>query len=363
VPFELLEYAKEQALQSLPPRGPVPVQWLSSRRFLRLLRRAGDAARSLLQLGAGNVWRRRLEGGPTPVRRLARLLGTLPAAPRTDAELARLFALLLDRTGQVPRPRLPSSGTIASGPPAAGSIPAGPRVAFFPGCANETLLPDTGRRLRDLLRAAGCRLCEPGGLACCGALDRHLGRPDQADGLRAANVVALTGAEGGDPAWDFLVVEAAGCSLELSRYPEPVASRLRETTVLLADLELPSPLPVPLRVAIHDPCHLRHGQQVVLPPRRLLESIPELVLLEPEEPDVCCGGAGAYSLLHPELSAAMGRRKAEILAATGADLVVTSNIGCLGQITESLSLVAPELPVLPLTDLLWYSVFRSEPLG
>jgi len=59
----------------------------------------------------------------------------------------------------------------------------------------------------------------------------------------------------------------------------------------------------------------------------------------------------------------MGRRKAEILAATGADLVVTSNIGCLGQITESLSLVAPELPVLPLTDLLWYSVFRSEPLG
>jgi glycolate oxidase iron-sulfur subunit len=93
----------------------------------------------------------------------------------------------------------------------------------------------------------------------------------------------------------------------------------------------------------------------------LLKLIPELDLLEPDEPEVCCGSGGSYGLFHPEFSAAMGRRKARVLSETGADLVVTSNPGCLGQIADGLALVAPEIPVLPLTDLLWYASCGPSP--
>jgi glycolate oxidase iron-sulfur subunit len=117
---------------------------------------------------------------------------------------------------------------------------------------------------------------------------------------------------------------------------------------------------VPLRVALHDPCHARHTRGIVAEPRRLLARIPGLILCEPAESDVCCGSAGAYALRHRELSEAMGRRKAQALADTGCDLVVTTNPGCLGQIADGLSLVAPSLPVIPLSDLLWYSCRRAH---
>jgi glycolate oxidase iron-sulfur subunit len=91
----------------------------------------------------------------------------------------------------------------------------------------------------------------------------------------------------------------------------------------------------------------------------LLARIPGLEVLEPAEAEVCCGSAGAYALRHPEFADAMGRRKAEALAATGCDLVVTTNPGCLGQIADGLALVAPSVPVLPLTDLVWYALNRT----
>jgi len=228
----------------------------------------------------------------------------------------------------------------------------GPTVAFFRGCVNDILLPGAATRLRALLVAAGCRVVETPGLVCCGALDRHTGRPERAEGLRERNVVILDAFEG---TWDTLVVEAAGCGLELRSYPSTVATRVMDGAELLSHLNLPPARRVPLKVVVHDPCHARHGQGIINEPRQLLRRIPGLILLESDEPDVCCGSGGAYSLLHPELSAAMGKRKAELLAATGADLVVTGNPGCLGQLADALCLVAPELPILPLTDLLWYA--------
>jgi glycolate oxidase iron-sulfur subunit len=156
-----------------------------------------------------------------------------------------------------------------------------------------------------------------------------------------------------------LVAEAAGCALALRDYPAPVAGATRDAVEVLAGLALPQLAALPLRVALHDPCHLRHGLGVVAEPRLLLRRIPRLTVVEPEEAEVCCGSGGVYSLRHRALSAAMGRRKAEALARTGADLVVTSNPGCLGQIADGLALVAPELPVLPLTDLIWYAWRRA----
>jgi glycolate oxidase iron-sulfur subunit len=155
--------------------------------------------------------------------------------------------------------------------------------------------------------------------------------------------------------WDYLVVEAAGCGLELGDYPAEVAGKVRDALVLLAGLSLPAPREMPLKIVLHDPCHARQGQRIVEAPRRLLQRIPGLIVVEPDEPEVCCGSGGVYSLYHPEISAAMGRRKARMLAAPGAHLVVTSNPGCLGQIAEGLALEVPELPILPLTDLLWFA--------
>ena len=128
-----------------------------------------------------------------------------------------------------------------------------------------------------------------------------------------------------------------------------------DASSLLAEVGLPPLGPVPLRVAFHDPCHARHGLHATAAPRRLLATIPQLTWCEAAQVEVCCGSGGAWGLRHPEMSAELARLKAADLAATGADLVVTTNAGCLGQIADGLALVAPTVPILPLSDLLWYA--------
>jgi glycolate oxidase iron-sulfur subunit len=349
VSFELFEFAKDLAFRELPGAGmPFPGLRLSSRRGLRALRAGAGLARSLLRRLYGPAWRQRLAKGPTWLRPWVRKLGTLPRSPERDAELV---ALLDGLTAQA-EARGGARSAVPPLLPPPGNRSGAPAVAFFRGCASDVLLSGSGRRLRDLLAAAGCRLLVPAGQECCGALAAHTGRGDVAARQRARNGKVLGAALAG---CDALVVEAAGCGLELKGYPPEVAAKVVDAAVLLADLPLPALRSVPLRVVLHDPCHARHGQGIVAEPRRLLRRIPGLHLCEPEEAEVCCGSGGAYSLMHADLSAAMGRRKAEKLAATGADLVVTGNPGCLGQIADALAFVAPELPVIPLTDLVWYA--------
>jgi len=338
---EVLEYLPRLAAPRAGWAGPVPVSALERSSVLAMVRRAAVAARSLARAFAGAAWRRRLEVGPLPLRRLARLLGSLPTSPDDDGDLRRqLDALCAGR-------RIPGPVSIASGPTGTGPV-----VAIFSGCADRALLPGTARRLRALLVAAGCRLHDVPHQDCCGALAAHTGRPRRAQRLRARNQAAFVPHLA---ACDHVVVAAAGCGQELSSYPHALASKALDAAVLLARLTLPPLQPVPLRVAVHDPCHARHTRGIFTEPRALLAQIPGLEVVEPAEGEVCCGGAGAYALRHAELAAAMGRRKAEMLVATGCDLVVTTNPGCLGQIADALAMVAPGVPVLPLTDLLWYA--------
>jgi glycolate oxidase iron-sulfur subunit len=234
-------------------------------------------------------------------------------------------------------------------------------VVFFEGCANAGLLPDASRRLRDLLQGMGCQVTLAPGQECCGALASHTGRSERASALRTINTEALsTVLENGG----VLLVEAAGCGLELrEKYGTALAEAATDAVVLLDRLEWPALGSVPLKVAYHDPCHARHGQGIVAEPRRLLARIPGLTLVEPHEAEVCCGSGGAWGLRHGDLSEEIGRRKARHLAASGADLVLTSNPGCLGQIADGLALEAPDLPVLPLSDLLWYAWQRGVKSG
>jgi glycolate oxidase iron-sulfur subunit len=350
VSFELLEHAKELAFRERRPRGPLPLRWFTSRRWLRTLRRNAGPVRGILRGLLGPQWRARLEAGPLPGRRLGRWLGSMPRSVTDDRELVALLDRL--QAGGEASAGRSGAATPGVGKPLGEGGAALPRIAFFAGCANDALLPATSRRLREVLRWSGYPVVELENQACCGAFDRHAGRPGPADRKRERNRRAILRDEA---SWDLLVVEAAGCSLELKEYPEEVAATVRDANVLLAESASPALRQVRLQVALHEPCHARHGQGIAAEPRELLARIPGLELCLPEEADVCCGSGGPYALLHPDLATNMGRRKATVLAETGADLVVTSNPGCLGQIVDGLALIGAELPVLPLSDLLWYA--------
>ena len=341
VSADLLAHARTLAADRARPSGRRAVVLLDRRPVLRLLRVAGGLARTVLRAVLGAGWRRRLGDGAAPLARLARLLGTLPAGPGSDRSLRRR----LDRLAAGrPEP------TVA--PHSEGAAATGPRVAIFRGCADESLMPATARRLRELLDGLGCQVTVPAGQDCCGALAAHVEKPRRVQQLQTRNRLAFAS----DLArCDHVVVAASGCGQELASGSGDLAGRVIDAVTLLDRLQPDGFGAVPLRVAVHDPCHARHGLGVIDAPRRLLRRIPGLVVLDPAEAEVCCGSAGVYGIRHPELSAAMGRRKAQMLAATGCDLVVTTNPGCLGQIADGLALTHPDVPIIPLSDLVWYA--------
>lgn len=345
VPFTLLEKGQELSAGQTGgrPGGSPILRHLDSRSFLSAAGTLGGLARKVLSTLLGRNWRPRLEN--KPLGGMARLLSAMPRSFESDEDL---LGFLDARRGQVSATGQPYSAKTSS---RATAHPT--EVVFFSGCANSALLGGTSRRLLDLLRAAGCNVVVPEGQDCCGALATHTGRPGRAAALRRSNRTAFAShlAPG-----SRVLVEAAGCGLEMKEnYGGDLAGAVTDVVVLLDELELPPLGSVPLKVVYHDPCHARHGQGIIDQPRRLLSRIPGLQLVDPLEAEVCCGSGGAWGLNHPELSSRLGRRKAANLAATGADLVLTSNPGCLGQIADGLALEAPDLPIMPLTDLLWYA--------
>ena len=140
---------------------------------------------------------------------------------------------------------------------------------------------------------------------------------------------------------DVVVTNAAACGSALKEYgqwlrdPETgrFAEKVRDVAEVLADADLPLG-ELPLTVAYHDACHLAHGQRVRAEPRALLRRIPGLTLVELAESDLCCGSAGVYNVLEPEMAGELGRLKAERIRDTGAAVVAAGNPGCLMQIAQ-----------------------------
>jgi glycolate oxidase iron-sulfur subunit len=196
-----------------------------------------------------------------------------------------------------------------------------------------------------LLAARGLDVLIPRGQRCCGALHAHAGDRKGAQRLARRNIVAF---ERAFPL-EAIAVDAAGCGAALREYGElladdpawaergaRIAGLTRDVLELLADDPPPFVRPVPLRVAYHDACHLAHAQQVRSEPREVLRGIPDLELVEPAEWELCCGSAGIYNLLNPGPAAELGDRKAANVLATGAELLVTANPGCLMQVAAAL---------------------------
>ena len=158
-----------------------------------------------------------------------------------------------------------------------------------------------------------------------------------------------------------MITNAAGCGSGMKEYPllfkgteeeaqaASFAQRATDVSVFLQQIGLaepPPPLAQPLIVAYHDACHLANAQGVRSQPRQLLNSIPNLTVVEITEGELCCGSAGTYNLQQPELAGQLGERKAKNILATGAETIVTGNIGCLTQIGLHLTRLGQPMPML-----------------
>jgi len=209
------------------------------------------------------------------------------------------------------------------------------RVGVLLGCAQRFFYPDVNADTVRLLAAAGYEVVVPREQECCGALHLHAGRIDDFRAMARRLMPAFRDV-------DLIVVNAAGCGSALKEYghwlPDDAArlfaERVRDVSEVLAAGELPPLRPLPITVTYHDACHLAHGQRVRAEPRSLLRRIPELTLVDLPDSELCCGSAGVYNLLEPEMAGELGRRKAACIRETGARVVTAGNPGCLMQIRQ-----------------------------
>lgn len=219
------------------------------------------------------------------------------------------------------------------------------RVALLLGCAQHAFFPDVNLATAHVLAANGFEVVAPREQGCCGSLMVHEGEREKGKALARATIDTFEAA----PA-DFIGINAAGCGSVMKEYGELLkddpryASRaaafgrkVRDISQILAEAGLAGKLhPVNLKVTYHDACHLAHGQRVRSEPRALLAAIPGLQLVPLRDADFCCGSAGIYNLLHPEVAREFLNRKLDRLAETGAQIVVSGNPGCLLQIAMGL---------------------------
>jgi glycolate oxidase iron-sulfur subunit len=265
------------------------------------------------------------------IQKLLRASGILNLLPRRLREMESL----LPEVPPAPRYRLPQVAPREKRR----------RVSFFQGCIMPELFGPVHEATVRVLDHNQVAVCSPSRQTCCGALHLHDGERTLAQELARRNIEAFEG----DGA-DFIVVNAAGCGAMLKEYghllhDDPAyAGRAREFSHRVKDIAeyldligLDTRLgSLEVKVTYDDPCHLLHGQGIKAAPRNLLRAIPGLQLVELREADRCCGSAGIYSLVHPELSAKILEDKIANITRTGAQIVATGNPGCLMQINQAL---------------------------
>jgi glycolate oxidase iron-sulfur subunit len=281
-------------------------------------------------------------------RRLRLLRGPLKAYQRSGLQGKLQRSGLLERVA----PSLAAMEALAPPVRKAEKLPAlvpavGRRravVGMLTGCVQSEFFPGVNAATARVLAAEGCDVVIPSRQGCCGALSVHNGRESEAVGFAKKTIDVFEAA-----AVDTVVVNAAGCGSSMKEYAELLrddpayaeraagfAASVRDVSELLDTLgPVARRHPLPVTVAYHDACHLAHAQGIRAQPRALLAAIPKLELREIADPEICCGSAGVYNLLNPEPARELGERKARNVLATGADLLVTANPGCLMQVAAA----------------------------
>lgn len=281
--------------------------------------------------------------------------------------LSRIRFALAMLAGSAPPP--PLAGPRREPDPAVEGV--GSRVAMLDGCVQSVLFERVNRATATVLRERGCRLADAPGQGCCGALHAHAGLLEDARELARRNVRALDGSGA-----HLIAVNAAGCGAFMKEYGEllehdpdhaaaakRVAARTRDVSEILVR-ELPQRAPSDgaayaeperaprCRVAYDEACHLHHGQGVHVEPYRLLQSIEGIELVPLERATECCGGAGIYGLMHPDLGGRILRDKIDAIERAAPDVVATANPGCAMQIGAGLRLRGNPTPVVHPLELL-----------
>ena len=236
------------------------------------------------------------------------------------------------------------------------------RVALMTGCAQKALNTDINDATIRLLRRLGCEVVIPRGVGCCGALTHHMGREGEAHASAAANVAAFM-AEKHAGGLDAVVINTSGCGTTVKDYGHmlggeeaaTVSALAMDISELLVKIGLPAGAPKGLRVAYHAACSLQHGQQVKTAPKDLLKRVG-FDVVEPADSHLCCGSAGTYNLLQPEISAQLKARKVETLEAKRPDVIAAGNIGCMMQIGSGTG-----VPVVHTVELLDWALGGPKP--
>ena len=302
---------------------------------------------------------------PRPTLFRAALIAARPAKPLARLLPGKLRPLLAMAPAHIHPPDVTSRPATHE--------PVGPRrarVALLTGCAQSVLAPEINAATIRLLTRLGVEVIVPRAAGCCGALTAHIGKNGQP--FAAANIAAWQALETAAPL-DAILVTASGCGSFIKDYAHLFANHptlagpaaritalTRDITEFLANLTLPPPAPnFPgrgLRVAYHAACSLTHGQHIISQPKALLAAAG-FTVLEPAEAHLCCGSAGTYNLLQPEIAGALRTRKLATLDALRPDIIATGNIGCLTQLSGT------PLPVRHTVQLLAWSAGGISPLG
>lgn len=275
---------------------------------------------------------------------LGRALANRPLVRLATLAAAIAQRLRVDRLGPAPlrglrglrRLPLRATSTVGKRYPARGERRG--VAALLAGCVMDPWFGEVHQATIGVLRHAGYDVVVPESQTCCGALAAHDGAADEARRLASRNVTAFEG-------FDLVVVDAAGCGAHLKDYGgwdtngAVLASRVRDVTEVVAEMIGDGLLPTiegdGERVAIQDPCHLRHAQRVVAAPRRLIMAAGK-VPVEIDPAALCCGAAGVYSLLRPGTSRDLGQQKAAQVRDAAVRVVASANPGCEIQLRSHL---------------------------
>jgi glycolate oxidase iron-sulfur subunit len=288
------------------------------------------------------------------------LAGILAPIPRIGPRLAAMLAL-------VPR-HLPARIERFSRPPAPrGSAGAKKRVALLTGCAQSVLTPQTNVAAIDLLSRLGVEIVRVEGEGCCGSLTHHMGYEARALAQARANIDAWV-READAGGLDAILITASGCGTTVKDYgfmlrTDPsyaqkaarISALAKDITEYLATLDVEFAAAPKLVVAYHSACSMQHGQKVTEQPKALLRNAG-FVVREPAESHICCGSAGIYNIMQPEIASQLRARKLRNLARTKPDVIAAGNVGCITQLSDGAG-----VPVVHTVELFNWAAGGAKP--
>jgi len=240
------------------------------------------------------------------------------------------------------------------------------RLALMTGCAQKALDTDINDATIRILRRHGCEVVVVNGAGCCGALTHHMGKTDQSYASAAANIKAWMD-EVNAGGLDAIVINTSGCGTtvkdyghmfkdtELAADAATISNLTKDISEVLMDLDLQVSEPRAEKIAYHAACSLQHGQQIKTQPKTLLKKAG-FTVLEPANSHLCCGSAGTYNLMQPEISKELKSRKIETLEKLEPEIIAAGNIGCMMQIGSG-----TDVPVVHSVELLDWATGGPKP--